>query len=54
MATLEATQKTIEQVVNVMDENDLRSVLRDQKANIRVDLDEVEEFRGQAIPGGCR
>ena len=38
MATLEATQKTIEQVVNVMDENDLRSVLRDQKSNIRVDL----------------
>lgn len=38
MATLEATQKTIEQVVNVMGENDLRSVLRDQNSSIRVDL----------------
>ena len=38
MATLGATQKTIEHIVNVMDKNDLRSVLRAQKANIRVDL----------------
>ena len=38
MTTLEATHKTIEHVVNVMDANDLRSVLRASKGKIRVDL----------------
>ena len=38
MVTLEATHKTIEQVINVMDANDLRSVLRAPKGKIKVDL----------------
>ena len=38
MTSLEATQKTIEQVVNVMGANDLRSVLRDSQASIKVKL----------------
>ena len=35
MTTLEATQKTIEHVVNEMSDNDLRSVLRDPKGTIK-------------------
>ncbi len=38
MTSLEATQKTIEQVVNVMDSNDLRSVLRAPQGRIKVNL----------------
>ena len=38
MTSLEATQKKIEQVVNVMDSNDLRSVLRDPQGSIKVNL----------------
>ena len=38
MTTLEATQKTIEHVVNEMDDNDLRSVLRDPKGRIKVNV----------------
>ena len=38
MTSLEATQKTIEQVVNVMDSNDLRSVLRTSQGSIKSNL----------------
>ena len=38
MTSLEATQQTIEQVANVMDSNDLRSVLRDPQGSIKVHL----------------
>ena len=38
MTSLESTQKTIEQVINVMGSNDLRSVLRDPQASIKVKL----------------
>ena len=38
MTSLEATQQTIEQVGNVMGSNDLRSVLRDSQASIKVKL----------------
>ena len=37
MTTLEATHMTIEQVINVMNANDLRSVLRAPKGKIKVD-----------------
>ena len=36
MTTLGATQKTIEHVVNEIDDNDLRSVLRNPKGTIKV------------------
>ena len=38
MTSLEAAQKTIEHVVNVMDTNDLRSVLRSPNGSIKVKL----------------
>ena len=58
MATLEATQKTIEQVVNVMDENDLRSILRAPKSNIKVDMTKWQNFAArqfrEAVDGPLR
>ena len=39
MTTLEATQQTIEQIVNEMSDNDVRSVLRARKGTIKVNVE---------------
>ncbi len=58
MTSLEAAQKTFEQVVNVMDTNDLRSVLRDPHGRIKVNLEKsrnpmAKEF-SDAVDGPLR